>query len=553
MKTKYKIIVSLIILLLALTFNSKVKAASASLSVSSTSVTVGTKVTVTTTIKGAAWDLELKGAVVANYADSTADAEDTTKKEKTSFTPKKAGKYTVTLTGNVTGSNDRASTPISVSKTITVKDKSTNNNTTSDTDDNTTNDANNNALLKDATLKNLGIKPNDFSGFRKATTSYSVSVPKNVEKISIYATPTNPKATVSGTGTKSLQIGKNTFNVKVVAEDKKTTKTYTLTITRKNEDENASDATLTNLGIRPKEYDFTGFKTGTTSYNVSVPNDVEKITIYATAKSDKATISGIGSKTLNVGANKCEVKVTSQDKKTTKIYTINVTRKEKVEEEEKEEKDDEKEEEEDNNIATENEKEEGLKNIEIKGYNLSPAFSKDVYSYKIDVTEDLQKLDIIPETTSDNIEVEVAGNENLKSGENIITLIVQNKKDNTIETYQINANIGNQKAATETKDEKSSFIKKEWIIMGAILVIVVILILFLVKRLRNNEDDEEDEDEEDEYEELYEDDDEYEQPNSSSDDLRKIGLFDQTNKIEFDEPIDEKPRNHGKHKGKRFK
>ena len=244
MKTKYKIIVSLIILLLALTFNSKVKAASASLSVSSTSVTVGTKVTVTTTIKGAAWDLDLKGAVVANYADSTADAEDTTKKETISFTPKKAGKYTVTLTGNVTGTNDRASTPISVTKTITVKDKSTNNNTTSDTDDNTTNDANNNALLKDATLKNLGIKPNDFSGFRKATTSYSVSVPKNVEKISIYATPTNPKATVSGTGTKSLQIGKNTFNVKVVAEDKKTTKTYTLTITRKNEDENASDEDL---------------------------------------------------------------------------------------------------------------------------------------------------------------------------------------------------------------------------------------------------------------------------------------------------------------------
>ena len=406
------LIVLIILIVMFIFLNTTISTAvSLTIKASKTTAKKGDSVNITVNGTGISGRINLSVSGNGKLTDSSVWVDNS----KVSTTLKINGTGKIIVTANPTdisdsNSGDAITNIRGVSTTINVASDSSNGNNTND------NISNNDVLLKDATLKNLGIKPNDFSGFRKATTSYSVSVPKNVEKISIYATPTNPKATVSGTGTKSLQIGKNTFNVKVVAEDKKTTKTYTLTITRKNEEENASDATLTNLGIRPKEYDFTGFKTGTTSYNVSVPNDVEKITIYATAKSDKATISGIGSKTLNVGANKCEVKVTSQDKKTTKIYTINVTRKEKVEEEEKEEKDDEKEEEEDNNIATENEKEEGLKNIVIKGYNLSPAFSKDVYSYKIDVTEDLQKLDINPETTSDNIEVEVAGNENLKNG-----------------------------------------------------------------------------------------------------------------------------------------
>ena len=566
MKLKYKLIISLVMFLLVLAFNSKVKAASASLSVSSTNVTVGTKVKVTTTIKGAAWDLDLKGAVTATYADSTADAEDTTKKETISFTPKKAGKYTVTLTGNVTGTNDRASTPISVTKTITVKEKNTNNNTTSDnTENNTENNANNEALLKDATLKNLGIRPNDFTGFRKAILSYSVSVPKNVEKVSIYAEATNPKATVTGTGTKTLQIGKNTFNIKVTAEDKKTTKTYTLVITRKNEDENASDATLTNLGIRPKEYDFTGFKAGTLSYNASVPNDVEKITIYATAKSEKATITGIGSKTLKVGANRCEIKVTSENKKVTKTYVINVTRKEQ--EEKTEEKEDETNE--DNNKNEENEDNleeeklsEGLKNIEIKGYNIEPSFLQDTYSYKVDIPSSTGKIEVNTETTGDDIEVEVAGNEDIRQGENIITILVHNKKDDSTKTYQIIANVEKYLSA-ENEDTNDSGSKiKTWGIIGAISAIIIIMIVIFIRKYKreNEEFFDEDDTEDNEYEQgneyypqtnRYEEQKEEERTSKTNDDLRNIGLFDDTQKIEYDD-YDE-PRKHGRYKGRRFK
>lgn len=562
MKINNKLLICFIVFFTVLLFGTKVQAASASVSASSTNVKPGTKVTITTKINGASWQVSLTGAVSATYSDSTSDAEDTVKTEKTTFTPKKEGTYKVTLSGNVTGSRDSSATPVSGTVTIVVKNKTTNDNTVTN---------NTSTASSDATLSNLGIKPNDFSGFRKANTSYSVTVPKNVEKISIYATPSNSKATVTGTGSKTLKIGKNTFNIKVTAEDKKTTKTYTLTITRKSEEETSSDATLKDLGIRPKEYDFTGFKSTVTSYNVSVPNDVEKITIYATAKNAKDTITGSGAKTLNVGQNKCEIKVTSEDKKTTKTYTINVTRKEeKTEEQEDKNKEDEKNTEKEQNITTE-----GLKNIKIKDAILTPTFSQNVYSYNVDVAAGIKQLEIDTETTNKDIEVEIAGNEDLKEGDNIITVLVHNKQNDATSTYQINAKVENQKidlstVNSELKNAESNAKLQAWIIKGTIIAIVVLIIIYLIQRYRitNEYEDEEyeenyGEENESQFENLNEESDEsqyddfsneqYEEETrstSASEDLRNIGLFD-TQRIEFEEY--EHPKKHGKYKGRRFK
>ena len=557
MKTLKRIIL-LIVLIFAITAAfSKVNAASANISSNKSSMNVGDTATITVSYTAAAWNVQVSGAANFSSADASSNAKNVSKSAILKFKPKKAGTYTVKLSGDVTDQNGKT-TDLSKSIKIKVKEKSSNN--SNSTDNTTTDDTTNSS---DATLKNLGIKPNDFSGFRKANTSYSVSVPKNVDKISIYATPSNSKATVTGTGSKSLQIGKNTFYIKVIAEDKKATKTYTLTITRKSEEENSSNATLKNLGIRPKEYDFTGFKPTLTTYNVSVPNDVEKVTIYATAQNTNDTISGIGTKTLKLGQNRCEVKVTSSDKKNTKTYIINVTRKE-----EKDEEDDEKEENSETPIVA------GIKEIKIDGANLTPSFSQSVYSYSVDVPSGTKKLDIETETTSEDIEVEVAGNENLKEGENVITLLVHNKKNDATATYQINAKVENQKidlstVNSELKDAESNAKKQEWIIKGTIIAIVVLIIIYLIQRYKITREQDDDEYEDDEYEQNYE---EYEEDNdepqnyesednqydeetpkytsTASEEIRKIGLFD-TQRIEFED--NKEPRKHGRYKGRRFK
>ena len=459
------------------------------------------------------------------------------------FKCKKEGKINVEVTSGSTAVLSGKYVNVGASKTATVSKKtSSNNNSDSNTSDNSSNPS------TDATLKNLGIKPNDFNGFRKANTSYSVSVPKNVDKISIYATPSNSKATVTGTGSKNLQIGKNTFNIKVTAEDKKTTKTYILTINRKDKEDTKSDATLANLGIRPKEYDFTGFKPDITSYNVSVPNDIEKITIYATAKNSKDTIVGNGNKSLKVGQNKCEIKVTSEDKKTSKTYVINVTRKEKEEESEEE-----------NNENKENDQKisEGLKNIEIKEANLSPNFSQDVYSYEVTVPSGTERLEINAEATSDDVEIEIVGNEELKQGENIITILANNKKDDTTSTYQINAKVGNQEIDLSTangdfKDTEKKGKIQGWIIKGAIIAVIILIIIFLIKRYKISQEYEEDEDEIEEddemkFEQLYNTNSQYK--STVSEEIRNIGLYDEPQ--ENEEYMQH--RKNKRYKGRRFK
>ena len=476
MKIKNKLFIIMILFIVLLAISTKVQAASASVSASSTNVKPGTKVTITTKINGASWQVKLSGAVNEIYSDSTSDAENTTKYEKTTFTPSKEGTYKITLSGNVTGSADTKSTQVSDSVTIVAKnnDSNSNNNTSSsnsNSNNNNNNSSNSSKPSSNANLKNLGIKPHDFSGFKSSITTYSATVPNDTEKITIYATASDSKAKITGTGSKTLKEGKNTFSVKVTAEDKKTTKTYTLNITRNSkEDDMSSDATLKELEIRPKEYDFSGFKPNKLDYSVTVDNELDKISIYANATNSKSTITGNGEKELKVGENKFQIIVKAEDNKTTKTYNLTITRKE--EEETSEDKD----------IN-------GIKNIKVGNYQLSPAFSPEVYEYKLQIKENIDSVDVKVETDDENLETEIIGNNNLKKGDNIINILVTDKKQKTTTTYQIIAKVGNDEIDltefnNEVKSVQSNIKKTEYIIKGTIALIIILVIVFLIQKYR---------------------------------------------------------------------
>ena len=73
-------------------------------------------------------------------------------------------------------------------------------------------------------------------------------------------------------------------------------------------EDKSSDATLSNLGVSPSKYDFKGFKKSTTGangeYKVTVPNDVTKLSIYASPTSSKAKYWVTGNRGFKVGTNK---------------------------------------------------------------------------------------------------------------------------------------------------------------------------------------------------------------------------------------------------------
>ena len=61
----------------------------------------------------------------------------------------------------------------------------------------------------------------------------------------------------------------------------------------------SGNAKLSNLGT--KQYDFTGFKPDETSYDITVPESIEEVTVYATPQDKDATYKVTGDKNLKRG------------------------------------------------------------------------------------------------------------------------------------------------------------------------------------------------------------------------------------------------------------
>ena len=453
--------------ILIFAIKSTCNAANASISCAS-NATVGEPITITVTGSAVQWNLELKvnGATIAK--NSEVDNVDGNKNISFSgtYTPTTAGQLTVSLTGTATEASDGSTIRSFEPKTINVQEKEV------VTPEKST----------EARLSNLGITPNDFSGFRRDTTTYTVEVPNDVSKVKIYATPLDSKATVSGTGTVTLKEGANSFKITVTAEAGNT-KTYTLNITRVSATDNTDDseneeseARLKNLEIKPEEYDFSGFKRDTTSYSVEVPNEVTEVEVYAEPVSSKAQVTGTGKITLNEGVNKVEVKVTAEDG-TEMVYTLEITRIASTTNEEE----------------PETNKELGLSSLNIKNFSLSPKFDPETYEYTLGIRNDIDSLEIEAKANNSNATVEIVGNENLKDGENIITILVSNAETEEYATYQIivNKNAESEIAGTVDWTNPSTWGLKEKIIVGvAVLLVIVIIVAIIIKiKLAKKEDE----------------------------------------------------------------
>ena len=128
-----------------------------------------------------------------------------------------------------------------------------------------------------------------------------------------------------------LKDGKNTITVTVTAEDGRTKKTYTITVTRPGPD--FDNATLSALRLSHGTLSPT-FSSATTEYSASVGNGVRNLTVFATPTASGATArigtdeipSGGLITVLNVGSNTITVTVTAEDGTTTEDYEIIVTR-----------------------------------------------------------------------------------------------------------------------------------------------------------------------------------------------------------------------------------
>lgn len=320
------------------------------------------------------------------------------------------------------------------------------------------------------------------------TGTINVTAPKDNDNSSNNGASNNGSSSNSSNGSSSS----NTSNGN--SSGNSTQRPSTSTETKKS-----SNANLKDLGIKPN--DFKGFKSGTTAYNVTVPNDVEQVKVYATAQDSKSKITtGTGNKKLTVGKNKLDVVVTAEDG-TTKTYTINVTREEAAVVTNETTDDNSSTETQENTQNNTTEDNTDLKNLTISGYTLTPSFSPNVYEYKLDVKGDISSLDIQTEGANHSVSTDIAGNENLKDGENIITIHVYNEETKKNSTYQIIVN----KMTASSEDLNvtlNNAIKKankiRYIFLGTVLFIVIASIVFIIVRHNIKKNDDEDKEEDDE-------------------------------------------------------
>jgi len=189
---------------------------------------------------------------------------------------------------------------------------------------------------------NSTAKANGYYAFSNVTAPHTISVTfKQIQQYTV-STSSNPVAggttsgdgayfsgtscTVSALANTGYVFESWTENGAVVS----TNPSYTFTVSNDRSlvanftKIKSNDATLGSLTVSSGTLNPV-FNADTTNYTVEVTNDVSSITIDAIANSSAATISGTGTKSINVGSNTVTVTVTAEDG-TTKIYTIVINR-----------------------------------------------------------------------------------------------------------------------------------------------------------------------------------------------------------------------------------
>jgi len=345
------------------------------------------------------------------------------------------GNVTITITLKGVDSNGEKITASTTKTVNVVKAKSTNN-----------------------YLSDLKVDGATVTGFNKNTTSYDLGTVETVKSsISILATAEDSASTVSGTGTKTLKEGKNTFTVKVTAENG-STKSYTLTITRTPAPKSTNNflSSLKVDGAVVKNFD-----KNTTSYNLGeVESSKTSIKIAATAADGKATVSGAGTKTLKEGKNTFTIKVTSQSG-STRTYNLVITRKAKEVEVVK--------------SANAN-----LMGITINGVSIENfAAATTTYSYK--VSAETENIDVVATTEDTKATVKVDKPDTLTEGTNVVKVTVA-AEDGTVKEYTVNIEKEKAQEVPAVSDKPTVEQQEKEIditTIGAIIVAIVLLVLIL--------------------------------------------------------------------------
>lgn len=200
---------------------------------------------------------------------------------------------------------------------------------------------------------------------------------------------------------KQIQIGKVESNLKKEIEE--------------GNNEDSTNAFLKNLRI-DKEGMVPNFESSIENYDLTITNDISEIGVLALPENSEAVVEVTGNTGLKEGINYIDINVISEDGTQKKNYKIQVTMTSNLEQA---------------NTS--------LENLAIENLTLNPPYHNSITHYNIEISKDISKLNILAVPENEKGKVEILGNENLKAGNNEITIIVTAQNGFTKREYKIKA------------------------------------------------------------------------------------------------------------------
>ena len=153
--------------------------------------------------------------------------------------------------------------------------------------------------------------------FNKEIYEYSVTVPYEYSSVNVYAFPESDNAFATVEGDRGLKVGAN--NLKITVKNGKQTKTYTVTVIRKEAGlEISNDVTLSSLTVKDYGIDFSPEKL---DYTIKIKRE-KSLVITATPTSSRSEVYMYGNNSLT-GFSTVRIKVVAENG-ATNIYSIDI-------------------------------------------------------------------------------------------------------------------------------------------------------------------------------------------------------------------------------------
>ena len=218
-----------------------------------------------------------------------------------------------------------------------------------------------------------------------------------------------------------------------------------------------------------------------TNYYFITNSDTNELELTSIPEATNAKVNIKGNKNLKEGLNKISIEVTSRDRTSKTTYNINVTKT--------------------NNIESANA---NLETLAIENVLLEPIFETNILNYKATVSSEIENLNLFAVAENINAKVKITGKDNLRIGDNIITVNVLAPNGFTSKKYEVivhrrtkeeDINFQEEKKIELQKlnnllEEKEEFNRKDNnnnntnnqknINISAIIVIIIVIIIVLI-------------------------------------------------------------------------